>query len=288
MFDHAMRKLAIGAMVLAVAATAAALTMHRSLRTARARVGALQSMLLAANAELERVQATPRPAAPVRPDLPAFEPPALPPLPVPEPAVIADHALEAELAQRDRQIARLQEQLEALHQVQAQRDGPREAVANRMQAWQERMREQDPEAYERRQREGRERLDTLSAMTSDRLSFMKSIRTDGLAPEYLENHQALLGRLEFLDHAMARLAADPESPETMALMPQMFQNLRGMDDMLAMQREVLLDDLARDLGYDERDARDFVETISYITEVTTMPTPGFLRRGGRGRMPVAP
>ncbi len=269
--------LALGAVGVGVAVAALNL---RTARLAGVEMVALQTMLDQTCAQRDALQEELR----LRVALPSHPFPTRPPLPEDSVVAPADDTVARELEQRDAEIAGLRSELAELQRQRQEISEPRAAWTNRMQAYRNRMREQNPEEFERRRQEGRERLEDLAALTRERIEFMKSVPVDGLAPEYLENHKALIERMEFFNTAMEKMAANPEGPETMELMPQIFGNLRGLDEMLSKQREVLLNDLACDIGYEGDAARQFVETVNMITEVTTLPTPLMFRRG-RGATP---
>ncbi len=268
--------------VAALVATASVTVSSRSaMRRARQRAEVQDALVASLTGELESMRRE-RSRAPIpvaaSPIPVALEPAA--PQPAAEPAIGPS---ANELEWRDREIARLMNHVAELEADRARREERAETAASRMQAWRDRM-QQDPEAFERRRQEGREMLTTAAETTRDRLLFMQAMPTEGLSPEYLENHVALLERLAFFDATMQQIAADPEDPANRELMPDLFANLSGIDDMLRMQRDVLLDDLARDIGYETEGAAQFVEAVNTITEMTTLPGPGFLRRGlGGGR-----
>lgn len=206
---------------------------------------------------------------------------------VPEKASAPD-ARDAEVQALMQRIAQLERQAERREE---DREARPPAWSERLRQWQTRMRERDPDSYAQRQVEMRERLQALSDMAQDRLDFITQISVDGLAPEYLENHLELIQRMVFFNDALQQISENPESMESLALIPQVFANLRGLDEMLALQRTVLLDDLASDMGYEGEDADQFVESIARITEVTTLPPPSFFRQGsgamdGGGGPPV--
>lgn len=267
--------IAIIAILATVVATASAIITYQRSSQSRQRADDLQGEVLALNTELaNRISGTttiPQPTATIAPTLPAS-------IPISD-AGLADTAI----AERDAEIARLQARIAELEAAAAERESHRASMAERMQQRMERMKTENPEEYEKRRQEGQERLQNMAAVTNERLEFMKAVPVEGLTPEYLQNHLAVLERLEFFNSAMSQLVEDPEGPAARALMPQIFMNLRGMDEMLAMEREVLLNDLARDLGYEDHKASEFVTAINYITEATTLPSPGFMRSRGRSQ-----
>ncbi len=196
---------------------------------------------------------------------------------------------ERRVTDRDRKIAALRQQLDEaradadIETNQETEETPAAARANRLAAWRERMQQRDPEEYARRQAEHAERLDRLAELIRERSEFIQQISTEGLNPEYLENHEALIERFDFFTMAVERIAADTEGSQTLELMPEIFRNLQGLDTMLQKQRSLMLDDLAHEMGYEGKEAEALVTTINKITEATTLPSPGALRGGSRRR-----
>lgn len=260
-----------------IAAAALAVGKTREARQTRTENAALHLSVTSLNKQVEtlRDQLQPRPA-PAQPVAPALPPP----------PGDAEAGLAALLAEKDKEIAALREQLaEASRRPPEIREGLA-AVTNRMQTAWTRLREDNPEEYDRIQRERRERREELASMTRERVEFIKSIPIDGLAQEYRDNHTALVARLEFFNQAAEQIAAEPDAQLSRELRGQLFENMRGMGDMLRMERDVLLTDLANEAGFKGDAARDFVESVHYIHEVTTPPglsMLGFGRRGGSSR-----
>lgn len=282
MSDKTLKMAAAGAVLAMLAATASAIVTYNQWCQARLKADDLLATVLALNTELaNRSSATgslPTPSA-----TPVATRPELPIMTVPVEPTLGDASKETELAGSKAEIQRLQARIAELEAVEAEREKRRQEMAERMQSRRDRMQAQDPAEYERRRKEGQERLLDMASQTNERLEFMKAVPVEGLAPAYLENHLAVLERMEFFNSAMAQIAADPEGTAARELMPQVFMNMRGMGEMMEMQREVLLNDYARDLGYDGQNATDFVKSINYITEATTAPSHGLLHQMGHGR-----
>lgn len=284
MSDKTLRTATAAAVLVMLAATASAIVTYNQWRQARAKADELLATVLELNTELaNRSSATvslpPPSAAPVaaRPEQPIVTTVIAQPVE----SVNGDASTETEPGMSKAEVLRLQTRLAELEAAEAEREKRRQEMAERMQSRRDRMQAQDPEEYERRRQEGQARLQDMASLTNERLEFMKAVPVDGLAPAYLENHLAVLERLEFFNSAMTRIAADPEGDTARELMPQVFMNMRGMGEMMDMQREVLLNDYARDLGYDAQNADEFVKAINYITEATTAPSHGLLHHLGR-------
>ena len=84
-----------------------------------------------------------------------------------------------------------------------------------------------------------------------------------------------------LEPAPAPTAADPESEASRNLRHQMFENSRGLDEMLSKEREVIYNDLAQELGYRDAEVTNFVGYLNYVNKVTSPPD--FHRRRGQPR-----
>ncbi len=268
------QRIVVGLGIIALVASAGMAMSSLALVRARHRVDIQDALIASLTLELEATRRDHAVSAPVL--FSRAEDISLTADTISEPALL--HALEA----REQEVSDLRSRLQELEVEQQNSERRTPTRAERMQAWRERMQQQDPEGYERRRQQGREMMGVVAENTRDRLQFMQSIPTEGLSPDYLENHHALLERLAFFDGVMQQIAENPDNPDNRELLPAIFANMRGVDEMLNMQRDILLDDLARDIGYEGEEAGHFIEAVNLITEMTTLPGPGYWRRMMRG------
>ena len=186
-----------------------------------------------------------------------------------------------QLAAKEQEIAELRAQLAQAQARPAPADA-RASFAERMRGASEKLRQENPQEYARIEDERRQRRQEMANMTSDRLEFLKSLPTEGLSDEYLQNHQAVIERLTLFDQAMAAISANPDSEQSRTLRRQLFENSRGMGEMMQKERTVLLNDLAYEIGYRGPQAQQLVDYVNYVQEATSAPHPhGFGRGGGR-------
>lgn len=143
----------------------------------------------------------------------------------------------------------------------------------------ERMKTEDPEAY-------KELVDRRTSIRSelrqgldDRLEFFQGMDLQGLPPEMQASHNDMLVKMASLRQTMAELEANPEASS--GGFHEIRETMMEIDGMLKKGREVLMTDLAVDLGYEGENAQEFIDTVDYIREMTSAPRPSF-GRGGRG------
>ena len=188
--------------------------------------------------------------------------------------------LLARLAAKEDEIATLRGQIAGQDETrQGSEDAP-PAVRDRppgRQDWMERLREEDPEEFERIQEERNQRREQMEQRASDQVEFINSIPTNALTGEYLENHFALVERIEFLTEARARIADDPDSEESRELRGEMREQFRDLRDMMEIEREALVADLASGMGLEGDEVAEFIDYLSYLNEMTSL---SFGRRGG--------
>lgn len=195
----------------------------------------------------------------------------------------ANPQLQAMIESQREEIARLKAQLaadgEATEEQRrearvAEFESRRQEREERMQQWQQ----ENPEEYARMQEEREQRIQDMRTRAKDRIEFLASVNTEGLSPEYAQNHEQLVDKLQFMNRAMNAIMQDPESESSRELRGQMREGFREMGEMMEMEKEVLLADLASNLGYEADESQDFIEYVDYINEVTSMR--GVV--GGRG------
>lgn len=193
---------------------------------------------------------------------------------------VAEAGLKDELTNKDRELEALRAKLAEARPQNPQRD--QRQFGDRMQAYWDKLKQDNPEEYARIQEERRQRNQEMADMTRERSAFLKAVPTEGLSQEYLDNHRALVEKMEILNQAMTQIAADPDSQASQALRHQMFTNTVGMAGMMKKERELLLNDMAQDLGYKPPEASNFVKYINYVQEVTSPPHGIGHGRGGGG------
>ena len=162
-----------------------------------------------------------------------------------------------------------------------QRFGPPNAAD--MRARMEEMKKNDPARYAQMTNNMAQWRRRMSARTQDRLEFFASLDTASMSPKQRENHeklQALLARREEL----MRMLSPEDASVTDAQREKAHQEMRGTWNELrkleSAERDMLLSQTARNLGFKGEDAKEIVETIKTIYDATQGGGRG--GRGGRG------
>ena len=201
--------------------------------------------------------------------------------------------LEQALSRKDAELKNLQAQAQTAEE-QPQAETAEAAPPERNpEEWRERQRErmeqlsqEDPEEYKRIQDERREFQTRMVNNLGGQVEFLAGLSTEGLTQEQLENHTLLLERLSAFRAKVSQLNTDPASDEGGVSRRELFQEFREIGPLLDVEREVVLSNLAVDLGYAPSEAHSFVEYVDYINEMTSpraiMRGLGWGGRGGRG------
>jgi hypothetical protein len=193
------------------------------------------------------------------------------------------------LRARVRELESRLSSLQTAHEVQT---GRVEAVAGtRGQGrgdpvdWLERIKKESPERYTRMtNRMARARAEHLDR-TIGRLDTLASVDTSGWtaqAKKVHEEYQALIERREELMEKMnPQNSTSEERREAMTEMAGLFGRLRELGET---ERDNLLDATMKDFGLSGDDAKDMIESVKTVYEVTSEFRPGRRRGpGGRGQ-----
>lgn len=207
----------------------------------------------------QQVRTSGRPLAPPAPidDIPAVEPEPNQPL----------------LVRREDEPPPPPEQSE-----EERREARRQEWSRSMQDRIEEMKKNNPEQYAEMQERMESRRQEATQQYNDRITFLSSLDTANLSPELRANHENLLARLTETHQAFEKMMADPFSEENRNMGRQLWEGMHEMNDMMKVEKQILLHDLASQAGYSGDKAAEFVEYIDYVDQMTTLRPP----RGGRG------
>jgi hypothetical protein len=196
--------------------------------------------------------------------------------------------LEEKLSAREREMKALQDQA---REAQA-KDGEEEdqQAARGPADWRQQQRErmeqlqaEDPQEYARIQEERQTFQRKISENVGGQVEFLASLNLEGLTQEQLDNHSILMERLTTFRQKIDQLNSDPAAAEDGVSRRELFQEFREITPLLEAERQVVLNDLAIDLGYAPDETQSFVEYVDYVNEMTS---PRAIMRGvwgGRGR-----
>ena len=154
----------------------------------------------------------------------------------------------------------------------------------------EEMKVNDPERYAQTTNRMAQRR---SRMLQDRLEFFASLDTSTMTPKQRENHERLQDLLVRREELMRSMDISDEAI-TEAQRQKAHQEMRGLMSQLhaaeRTERDMLLNQAARNLGCKGSVAKELVETVKTIYDATQSWGGGGGRRhgGGGGRPPPPP
>ncbi|HMP74434.1 MAG TPA: hypothetical protein PKE55_14345 [Kiritimatiellia bacterium] len=261
-------------LILATTSAGVATRYHLQLSSQKAERAELEEQLARVTEELRHAR-KPAPAPAPAPAVPIFPDP--PPATEPDLRSYEIDALRAELEDRERLLQTLRAQLAASSEPRQPRE-PRPSWEDQLQS----IRENDPERYAeiiaRREEARREVNDAFARKAAHFLNRDTSLMTDQDAEDYnlmLE----LLHETWVLADRMREVSSIDEGRE---LRRELMERTSLLRPLLREQRDREFNDLARQLGYDDQGAREFVAYINEMLDITSLRPPGWGGRGGRG------
>lgn len=189
--------------------------------------------------------------------------------------------LQGVVAARDETIAEFQSRRRRREEGRPRTGDPAERMANYM----ARLRETDPERYERIQERFRSFAERMETSLDQQQDFFAGLDTDAMTPEQAETHTRLMQILDRNRELIEAINEDPEADDVPELRREMFQNSREARGLLEQEREIALEEMARQLGYEDEHVGQFTNYVNYIFDVTSMRGGFRGMRGGRGGGP---
>lgn len=172
------------------------------------------------------------------------------------------------------------EEDETVPSVAMERPEARERTPEEEEAREQRRQEWEARRTEMEQR----RADFRNQLVSEsqfRREFFGQISTEGLAPEYKASHERLLTVMEQAETMMAALSnSELSGEEQRELRRDLGRTAGEMQGLLRTQREILLNDYAQAIGFQGEDARQFIDYLETVQQMTTMG--GMMRGAGGG------
>ena len=175
--------------------------------------------------------------------------------------------LEAALAERDAELAKLRQEKEAggMSPMRFSRDDFRKRM--------EQLKKENPEQFaemEKRREEFRQRMEQQE---QNRNNFLASINTQGMPDAQRENHEKLLATLARMDALRTQREqshAEPGTEADGAFHQTMRESMRELGSLYEQERAYLLEQAANAAGYQGEDAANFVGYIQEAIQSTTM------------------
>lgn len=219
---------------------------------------------------LAKLTETPAEAAPAEPDVSADELAA---------AKAAADALRAELEALRNRLAEQEADLAAAQQpveVVAEAEPAAPPTPGFQGDWLERLKESDPERYKQIQ----ERMNGMQKRVTDAVArqaaFNLNIDPSTMTPEQLANHEALLAKLESMMDLSDQFSKREEGLNMAEVGMQMRDTFQDLNSLYENQRDMLLQNLGKEVGYKGKEAEEF---SGYVREIYDMTSPRSLFRG---------
>jgi len=197
------------------------------------------------------------------------------------------NALRDQLEEKDKQLTDLNAQLELARTDRkslAERDERnrlrREDWSRRSTERMEQLKEEEPERYKEMQDRQTARREHMKSTLARQSAFVVNIDASRMTEEQVENHEKLMELLAAnWEYTQVIESTDASSEEQQEARRGLMRNAWVMNGLLDSERDVALTDLAISLGYDEEESSEFVQTIEYINDMTSLRT---YFRGMRG------
>ena len=212
------------------------------------------------------------------------------------PKVVTKTVVEpADTSAKDAEIAELKKQIENLEAKAA--NPKQEAVAqgkpadtqprdrgDRQRFSLVELKEKDPERYQRIMESRTKMNEQMSKGVADKMVFFNDLDTSNMTEKELENHQKLLEKLAKMHEDTEKLGKNDNPAEIQDTMRAQWQNMREVSELMRGERDYLLMDAGRKMGFNEEEAKllkDYVNNAYEITSGRSMFVGG-ARRGGGG------
>lgn len=196
--------------------------------------------------------------------------------------------VKVESPEKDAQIAELTKHLEEMGkkgtavaakpaQTKPQQDDRRRGPRTSLQE----MKVNDPEKYQKIMEHYTSMNERMTAGVADKMVFFNELDTANMTETELENHQKLLEKLAKMHEAAEKL--DMDDPESIRNnMRTQWQNFREVNTLMKTERDYLLIDAGRKMGFDDKEAQLLKDYVNNAYEITSGRS-FFGGRGGRSR-----
>lgn len=204
-------------------------------------------------------------------------------------------SLRLQLEERDKQVASLKarlvrasEEQEELKERSERNRLRREEWSRRSQERMEQLKKEEPERYKEIQDRQAARREHIKNTLAKQSAFAVNIDTSKMTEEQVENHEKLLELLSAnWEYTQVIESTDSTPEEQQEARRGLMRNAWTMGGLLESERQAALSDLATSLGYDQEETTDFVQTVEYINDMTSLRTYFRGMRGGP-RPPAQP
>ena len=154
----------------------------------------------------------------------------------------------------------------------------RESISARL----ERMKEEEPERYEEMQKHREEFRDRMERTTAERAAFLLEVDTANMSEEQVASHEELVGLIEATWALQRQLRDDSAEVNHHDVRHELMANVYRISQLYGQEREYLLEQTGRELGYEGEEVQTFASHIQGIMDMTSVNPFGGGRGGSRG------
>ena len=156
---------------------------------------------------------------------------------------------------------------------------PEERTAENMKSFFDRMKEEDPERYQRMQDGMASMKERVTGGLGDRIEFFTSLDVSGLSGENMELLTVAVEKMNAMNQLMNGLDTEGDGVDAYQARGEMFGQMRELGEVMRDAREVLEADMIRGLGYSETETQELSAYLQSIQDMTSMRS---MFRGGPG------
>lgn len=139
-------------------------------------------------------------------------------------------------------------------------------------AWLEEIKQTDPQRYEEIQARRQEARERRQRSIAEQANYFLDRDTSKMDENEAAEYKRLLGLLDETWRLSEQMQSDLSPEERHDLMRTMHDNMDELTPMMETERDRTFYEIGRDFGYTEGEAKDFVEYLNGIIEVTSMRT----------------
>jgi hypothetical protein len=143
----------------------------------------------------------------------------------------------------------------------------------------EQLKTTDPDRYAELQKQREEFRQTLAQREQDRQEFLAAVDVRNMTEEQRANHEKLLETAALIDALRAQMEQAQDGAARDQVRAQMGEAVAALGELYGAERQYLLEQTARSVGYEGSQVYDFVDQMQTLIDNTTLPN--FRRRGAQ-------
>ncbi|MFP6906899.1 MAG: hypothetical protein VCG02_16885 [Verrucomicrobiota bacterium] len=149
-------------------------------------------------------------------------------------------------------------------------DPPEERTPENMKSFMERLKEEDPERYQRMEEQHKNFREKAAKGFNERLTFFTELNVSGLSPEKMEVLAGTVEKLNAMSELLTAIEENPDGTAAFELRGQAREMMRDVGDAMRETREALVTDMISGLGFSEQESNDLMDYLGQINEMTSM------------------